>query len=109
MHGGLSDFQSSWAPQYSPQPFGSPPERLSAYSASHALSLSLDLLGSLIINVHDFIVGSVGGFEKSVQHRVNSLRFSVFGPLDDQRHAPRGERGQLMSIQALLKVIQAIP
>jgi hypothetical protein len=33
---------------------------LSAYSTSHALSLSLDLLGILIINVHDFIVGSVG-------------------------------------------------
>ena len=67
----------------------------------NALSFSLDLFGILVVDAHSIIVGTIGGFQKFIELRVDSLGVPVFSTLDDQSHAPSGERGERVPFQAI--------
>ena len=68
--------------------------------ASNALSILLDLFGVLVVDAHYVIVGAVGGLKEFVELRVKSLGVPVFGPLNNQRHAPSGKRGDCVPFKA---------
>ena len=69
--------------------------------ALNALSILLDLFGILVVDAHYVIVGAVGGLKEFVELRVKSLRVPVFGPLNNQRHAPSGKCGECVPFKAV--------
>jgi hypothetical protein len=70
-------------------------------ASSNALSIFLDLFGIFVVDAHYVIVGAVGGLKKFVELRVKSLGVPVFGPLNNQRHAPSGKCGECVPFKAV--------
>jgi hypothetical protein len=61
----------------------------------------LDVLGLHSIDPRHLAVGSIEPIQQMIELRVNRLRVPVLGPLNEDRHHPRRERGDGVPVKCV--------